>query len=293
MASSSSRHQQGPDRRQLRALVQSFGLPCGPLVVLPPNSKRVVISDQEHVVIRAQRADDPALRDPEQEIAWAMRFNAVTYAQVPFWFKPVATRDGWLLTLWQYLPGDSVSAAEDAAAHGRAVRLLHDRIPLSQIDQRSADPGEQLRVARHRAVQLVNAGHPQAAALSAHVERAGLYLGEQYPAGSLVASHGDVNPNTALAMTGGGIALMDFDSACVAPRILDLASGVYTYHRYFNASMATAFLDGYGQDGHIREDELAAHMWIRHLRITIARAESGKDIRDDLDWLAAAAGSLE
>lgn len=291
MSSASSRLQPAPALDPLRTLVTSCGLPCGPLSVLAPNSKRVVISDQANVVIRAQRFDDPALREPETEIAWAMRFNAVTHTQIPFWFRPVTTEDGWLLTLWQYLPGSSVTSAEDAAAHGRAIRMLHDKVPLTGRDRQSADPTDQLRVAAHRVTDLVAAGHPHARLLEAAVQQAFDYLTQAYASSDLVASHGDVNPNTALAMTG-GIALMDFDSACVAPRLLDIASGVYTYRRYFDETMGGAFLDGYGPHPALTEAALAAHMWIRHLRITVARAAAGKPVEEDLARLEAAAGTI-
>lgn len=277
------RSDEGPDRSNLREVIESCGIKCGELILLPPNSKRVICSDERSVVARCTRVGDPTIRDPYAELAWAYRFAAVANCQVPLVLFPLDTKDGWNVTLWQYLVGRSPSSVEDAHEHGQLIRRLHDEVPLTPKEIRSAAKHEPISVAKVRLL-ITQQRHPNIAReIDPFMAKAEAYLGSYEP-DEIVATHGDVNPNTVL-WTPLGIVLTDFDSAGPAPRVSDVASAVYTYRRYLGSEYAQGFLDGYGTSALPTEEELIAHMWIRHLRVTIARAEHGKDIREDLDWL--------
>lgn len=277
------RTSEGPDRIALRAMIEACGIKCSDIQLLHPNSKRVICSDERAVVARCTRIGDPTLRDPYAELAWAYRFAAVANCQAPLVLFPLETADGWSVTLWQYLVGHRAESLTDANEHGQLIRRLHDNVPLSPREMRAASKFEALSVAKVRLLLLRTSNPALADELEPFVEKAETYL-DSYEADELVACHGDVNPNTVL-WTPMGIVLTDFDSAGPAPRVTDIASAVYTYRRYLGADFAESFLEGYGANAMPAEDELIAHMWLRHLRVTIARAEHGKDVREDMDWL--------
>jgi aminoglycoside phosphotransferase len=280
----------GPDMTLLRAIVHSHGLPCEELSLLPPNSKRVVISDRANVVIRCQLEGDAALRSPAEELAWALRAAAAVAVQAPLLRHPIVTADGWVVSVWQFLVGESVETVGQAREHGALVRSLHDGVPVSGRDISDAQAlrpsARQLSAARARLEAL--SSREIASALSSWLPIAEEIVDRDAAAGDLVVCHGDVNPNTALGLPE-GLALTDFDSAGAAPRVVDIASGAYTYDRYLGTHYAQAFLDGYGRDAVPPAAVLADHMWVRHLRVTVARALQGKDVTDDLAQLTSAA----
>jgi aminoglycoside phosphotransferase len=277
------RDDSGPDRNLLRQRIEGLGLACGELLLLPPNSKRVVMSDREYVVARAQREADPTLREPANELEWAARFSLAVPVQAPLHRHPILTVDGWLVTLWQYLPGKQKQTVGDARAHGALIRAIHDQVSIPP----TANPVDPLAVASIRTASLASVGAPFAEALGAHLAVASRVLATA--SGALVASHGDVNPNTVLAGPRGAV-LMDFDSSGAAPRMLDVGSGAYTYRRYLSAEHAAAFVAGYGAEP--SDPQIAIHGWIRALRIAVARAFAGKDPTADLAWLAANSPSV-
>ena len=219
------------------------------------------------------------VNDAVTELAMAARLAAVVPTQRALLAHPL-THAGADVTVWSWLHGQPLTGA-DAHAQGAILRRLHDHAQLRAAEV-SCD-GDQLASARAR---MRNLGYPATrAVLTALLDRAGAVL-TATDQGEAVLSHGGAHDANML-LVDGVVHLLDFDTTGPAPRLLDVASGLYSWAlRHPDLGAARAFLAGYGPHPSVDPAALAALIWVRRVRGTCTRAANGQDVTARIGELA-------
>jgi Ser/Thr protein kinase RdoA (MazF antagonist) len=240
-------------------------------------AKRQVLTDRQ-VLVRVAPTTAIMRNSPVEEVAWARRIGAVVPAQRPL-ADPLHWGD-WTLTLWEWLDGVAATAA-DAWQHGNTLRRLHDLAGRSDDPTRSVD---QLDSARER---LPVIGEQQTRYRLAPLVDVAARVLRAADRGELVVSHGDAHDRNLLVVDG-AVHLLDFDSAGMAHRHVDVASGVYAWRlNHRNDAAVDAFLAGYGEHHDLGRGALDDLVWVRRVCATCTRAAAGQDVSDRLVELEA------
>jgi Ser/Thr protein kinase RdoA (MazF antagonist) len=264
--------QQLIDPETIRTAVLSAGVSCGPLTLVGAPAKRQVLTDGK-VLVRAARNTAVVGNSPAAEVAWGRRIAAVVPSQRPL-ADPIVGGT-WTLTVWEWLEGSAPTSA-DAWQHGHTLRRLHDRAARPDETGGSVD---QLDSARERLAALPDLR--VRCRLAAMLDVAAMVLAAA-DLGELVVSHGDAHDRNLLVVDG-VVHLLDFDSAGLAHRHVDVASGVYAWRlNHRNEAAVGAFLDGYGEHPDLDRHSLDALVWVRRVRATCTRAAAGQDVSERL-----------
>jgi Ser/Thr protein kinase RdoA (MazF antagonist) len=260
------------DSESIRNAVQAAGVSCGPLKEVGVPAKRQVLTDGK-ILIRVALTSTVMRNSPTEEVAWARRIAAVVPAQRPL-TEPVV-RGVWTFTVWEWLEG-SVVTPENAWQHGNTLRRLHD-IAERHVEASFAD--DQLDSARARLAALPDTAAREPLTSMLAVAARVLNAADE---GALVVSHGDAHDRNLLVVDG-TVHLLDFDSAGMAHRHVDVASGVYAWRlNRRDESAVGAFLDGYGEHPDLNRGSLDDLVWVRRLRATCTRAAAGQDVSQRL-----------
>jgi Ser/Thr protein kinase RdoA (MazF antagonist) len=245
-------------------------------------AKRQVLTDGK-VLVRVTLATAVMRNSPQEEVVWAQRIAAVVPAQRPL-TDPIIW-NGSTLTVWEWLEGSQVTAA-DAWKHGNTLRRLHD-LAARPVESCVAD--DQLDSARARLQELQD--HRIREQLASMLDAATGVLAA-VDRGDLVVSHGDAHDRNLLVLDG-VVHLLDFDSAGMAHRHVDVASGVYAWRlNHQDESAVCAFLEGYGEHPDLDRSSLDSLVWVRRLRATCTRAAAGQDVSQRIVELEATAPHL-
>jgi thiamine kinase-like enzyme len=174
--------------------------------------------------------------------------------------------------VWEWVAGKPLTA-EYAREHGRILRVLHEQTPM---------PAGELLVITD---QLESAKLRLEAAPASGDKKGLLVLLDRVEAllaacneGDIVPSHGDAHDANIL-LTEEGLVLLDFDTAGPAPRLIDVASGVYSWGlRHNDAAAAREFIDGYGMHELVTDEALRTLVWVRRFRAACTRLSWGESL---------------
>jgi Ser/Thr protein kinase RdoA (MazF antagonist) len=208
------------------------------------------------------------------EIVWAQRAGTVTRVQRPR-IGRVLEHDGLVTSVWEFVPASRRQGPQDLPSLGAALRELHDGVRLDSSELAAID---QLATARARLLALQTSRPLVAAQLAPLLDRAQGVLAAQ-PAAGLVACHGDAHDGN-IVVGPAGLTLLDFDSAGVGPRSLDLASGVYVcrYRYAGDRVVLEGLLAGYGDHPQVDAGALWSLAWVRRVRAACTQAQLGADV---------------
>jgi Ser/Thr protein kinase RdoA (MazF antagonist) len=248
-------------------------------VDISPGSKRLVLSDQRHIVVRMHRPGDVTVNRPAQEIAWARRCGEVITVQLPL-TDDLVHLDGATGSLWAWVEGRPLSAG-DAFAHGQLLRTLHDGAPLAAHERETTS--DQLASARRR---LTAMGSTRVALLLTGLVDIAHKRLKMVDAGDVVLAHGDAHDRN-LLVGKSGLVLLDFDTTGPQVRTIDVAYGLYSYRKHLDDPRApAAFLAGYGPHPRLDPKTLELLVTVRHLRAAVTRASQGHDVETRVAFLA-------
>jgi Ser/Thr protein kinase RdoA (MazF antagonist) len=226
------------------AVGRSLGLEVREPRVLSDTSKVVTHLAPEPVVARVTLVspNDTATRAVHRELdvaAFLDREGANVAAPVKSMHAGPYERDGFLVTLWQYVQHEGDDPL-DAGLAGEALREIHQL--LATYDGRELSHFARLAETR-RLVLRLDLTASEKHLLSDALEAAGAITRELDA--PLQPVHGDAHLKNILRTPSGPL-WTDFEKACLAPREFDIACNEMRVRSVGRQPQDDAFLTGYG-----------------------------------------------